>query len=164
MSLPPLPDNFGNPIFQGQAEIVAASGIDWMPQTPGWLAVAALLVWLLSRAIWRRGRRWHRNRYRREALKRLEIIAQQAGVGRLAALNETLKLAAMTASSRSAVASLAGDDWINWLNQRMPAPTFSGNSINLLRNALYESASADVDKQLIQEAKHWLERHRDDHA
>ncbi len=164
MTLPPLPENFGNPIFAGQVEIVGASGIDWMPQTPGWFVVGGLLIFPLARLAWRRGRRWYRNRYRREALTRLALIAQQNGAGRLTALNETLKLAAMAASSRGAVASLAGHDWTDWLNRRTPSPVFSANSIQTLGYTLYERAYNDLDSQLIDEARCWLQHHRDDHA
>lgn len=164
MTLPPLPALFGNPIFQGQIEIVAASEIDWLPQTPGWIAIGALLCALIARRAWRGGRLWYRNRYRREALRRLGDIAARNPPEQLTAINETLKLAAMTASTRSEVASLAGEAWTDWLNQRTATPIFSADSVNALAHALYRGADGAVNAALYHQARQWLKNHRDDHA
>ena len=164
MTLPPLPSPFGNPIFKGHAEIVAASGIDWLPQTPGWIVIGVLLCGCIARLAWRKGKLWYRNRYRREALRRLRDIADRTAPEQLMAINETLKLAAMTASTRSEVASLAGEAWTNWLNRRTAIPAFSAHSISALAHGLYQGADSAVNAALYEEARHWLENHRDDHA
>lgn len=164
MTLPPLPSPFGNPIFKGQAEIVAASDIDWLPQTPGWIIIGALLCGFIARLAWRKGKLWYRNRYRREALRRINDIAERTASEQLIAINETLKLAAMTASTRGEVASLAGEAWANWLNQRTAIPAFSANSMRALAHDIYQGADNAVNAALYQEARQWLKNHRDDHA
>ena len=159
MTLPALPDSFGNPAVAEIAEIVPAAGIDWLPQTPGWYVVGAVLLYFLGRRGWRAFAHWHRNRYRREAVRRLD---QSELTTR--AVNEVLKLAAMTASSRDEVASLSGADWTEWLQQRCDAPVFSEASVAELGQQLYTASAHEAEATLLTEARTWLKGHRDSHA
>lgn len=164
-ALPPLPDLFGNPLLRGElAEIVAPGTIDWLPQTLGWKVTGALLALWLLRRLWQRGRAWLRNRYRREALHRLASLGTSADV---MAINEILKLAAMTATSRRQVAALNGDTWCHWLQTRTDDSIFSDGSLAALGQSLYDPDTTVPPEQvnrLINEAKHWLQQHRDDHG
>ena len=164
-ALPPLPDLFGNPLLRGElAEIVAPGTIDWLPQTLGWKVTGALLALWLLRRLWQRGRAWLRNRYRREALHRLASLGTSADV---MAINEILKLAAMTATSRRQVAALNGDAWCHWLQTRTDDSIFSDGSLAALGQSLYDPDTTVPPEQvnrLINEAKHWLQQHRDDHG
>ena len=175
-SLPPLPELFGNPLLRGHlVEIQPTAEVDWLPQTPGWyLLAAALLLWVGHRG-WRHWRRWLRNRYRREALQRLETLARSAklehvaGESSVAAVNEVLKLAAMTASSRQEVAPLSGQAWLSWLDTRTATAVFSDASRYLLATAIYQTADTPPAEHLpisglIDETRIWLLQHRDDHA
>ena len=167
--LPPLPDLFGNPMVRDFNEIVPAAGIDWMPQTPGWYLLGAVLLLAGVRALWRFLKRWLRNRYRREALRRLDRLhaLETEPVAAMNATNEVLKLVAMTASSRAEVASLSGSVWRHWLQSRTSTPTFSDESLELLDNALYNPAivpPASAGNQFLNEAKAWVIAHRDDHG
>ena len=176
--LPELPQRFGNPLIRGDlAEIETIGSIDWLPQTAGWAVVAlAVSGWLGWRG-WHLGRRWFRNRYRREALTRLTAIKSRPS---LEAINALLKLTAIAASSRKEVASLTGTRWCRWLQGRTPAPLFSDDTLTLLGESLY--APVDLDKNsadptrladdtdlrslntLFAEAESWIRQHRDDHA
>ena len=114
--------------------------------------------------LWRAGRRWLRNRYRREALRRLQGLGVAPAP---AAVNEILKLAAMNASSREEVSRLSGTAWIDWLSARCEATPFSGASISLLHAGIYQTNN-NPDQTLRQalrcEAQEWLIQHRDDHG
>ncbi|MEL7450596.1 MAG: DUF4381 domain-containing protein [Pseudomonadota bacterium] len=158
-TLPPLPESFGNPAVAQMAEIVPAAGIDWLPQTPGWYVVAAVLLYFLGRRALRAFAHWHRNRYRREALGRLhqsELTTR--------AVNETLKLAAMAASSRDEVARLSGTAWTEWLQRRCDGPVFSDASLEELGEKLYVTSAQPAAPSLVAEARTWLKSHRDAHA
>ncbi len=62
------------------ADVSLPPAVPWMPQTPAWavLGVALLLValWAARRAV----RRYRANRYRREALAELSLLAQRIDV------------------------------------------------------------------------------------
>lgn len=164
-ALPPLPDLFGNPLLRGElTEVVAPGAIDWLPQTLGWKITGALLALWLLRRLWQRGRAWLRNRYRREALHRLAALGTSVDV---IAINEILKLAAMTASSRRQVAALSGEAWCRWLQTRTDKRIFSDGSLAALGQSLYDpetTVTPDQIERLINEARHWLQQHRDDHG
>ena len=176
--LPELPERFGNPLLRGSlVEIDALGGIDWVPQTPGWYALALLFAGWSGWRLWHRLRHWLRNRYRREALKRLRAVQPSPS---LEALNSLLKITAIVASSRKEVAPLTGDAWCQWLQSRTPEPIFSDSSIHLLGEAVYHAAAGDVTHStdrhsdespdqgslsaLLNEIERWIHSHQDDHA
>ena len=112
MSVPPLPEIFGNYTLGDFVEVVSPEAVSWWPQTTGWLWLgAALLTWALYRA----GlllRHWYRNRYRAEATARLRRLSRDADTVELVQqVNRLLKLTALTAFSREQVARLSGAPW-----------------------------------------------------
>jgi len=176
--LPELPERFGNPLLRGSlVEIEALGAINWVPQTLGWYALALLLVGWSGRRLWHWTQRWRRNRYRREALRRLKRVQS---LPNLEAINTLLKLTAMVASSRKEVAPLTGQGWCLWLQSRAPEPIFSSSSMELLGKSIYQGGTNDatppMDKHtentlnqnalntLLGEVERWILTHRDDHA
>jgi Domain of unknown function (DUF4381) len=127
----------------------------WIPQTIGWYVlftlIALLLIWLLFRAV----RRWFANRYRREALRELATATPDQ-------FSVLLKRVALAAWPREKVASLSGDDWLNFLSKSVKDNTFQtgpGNRIEEL--ALHPgNASADDEQELRAIAAQWIRRHR----
>ena len=79
MSAPPLPEVFGNYALGDFVEVVSPAGVSWWPQTVGWLWLGAGLLAYLGLRLWRFLRHWYRNRYRREAIARLQADAREAG-------------------------------------------------------------------------------------
>lgn len=159
--LPPLPERFGNPVIRGWHEISAITTIDWLPQAPGWIGLAALFGMWLVQQLWRRGRQWLRNRYRREALKRLRQLSGSASV---ASVNEILKLTAIHASSREEVAALTGSRWSQWLSDRSPLPVFDRETLTLLETAPYQSPPPSLTTDMRRQASDWIRQHQDDHG
>lgn len=163
--LPTLPERFGNPVLRGFHEIVPGADINWLPQSPGWYGLGLIVIFLTLRSSWRRLRHWRRNRYRRQAVARLEHIANQQPLDP-AALNALLKITAMVASSREEVATLTGDAWVDWLSNRQQAP-LSDVTRHWLAHALYvtdTTVDASARQTLLEDARLWLLTHRDDHA
>lgn len=159
-------------------EIVPAAVVDWMPQTVGWYVLAVALGIVLSRRLLRALRQWLRNRYRREALRRLDAIAAQTALS-LPAINALLKTTAMVAASREEVASLTGKAWLNWLAERVASPsekrTFERGTFEMgalstyLDNRLYMNfATLDSDdpgkQPLLAAVQWWILNHKDDHG
>lgn len=159
MSAPPLPEVFGNYAIRGIQEVMPPEPVSWWPATSGWLVVAAILLAWLARLGWRRWRLWQRDRYRREALAQLAMLAQEP-TERLQSTAIILKITALAAYPRQEVASLSGDQWLDWLSRR--GARFSDSSRTLLAQQQYR-ASATLDtaavEQLVTETRAWVRDH-----
>ncbi|QFU74274.1 DUF4381 domain-containing protein [Halioglobus maricola] len=161
MSLPPLPDIFGNYVLGDDFhEVVSPEAVNWWPQTPGWYAVGAVILVLLGRYSWRRIRYWYRNRYRKEARLQLQSLPQAGNHAR--EINQILKRAALAAYSRTDVASLSGQEWINFLNSRCSEPAFDATQCQCLAEGIYAEDALDKNDRsaLIEASVRWLSAHR----
>ena len=160
MSLPPLPDIFGNYALGDFNEVVSPPAIDWLPQTPGWYVVAAVLGLVLLRRLWRALLHWQRNRYRGEAERRLARLALDHDLP--VRVNEILKLSAMAAFSRQQVASLSGPEWPGFLNAMCDTPPFDAAACEWLALGVYREDVADsaAAQQLVASARRWVSAHR----
>lgn len=163
MSLPPLPEPFGNNALRGMAEVMPPEGVNWLPQTPGWLFVGLVLAFFTGRYGLRRFRAWHADRYRREAKRRLMALERTAEETTfLSALNTLLKLTAMAAYSREQVAHLSGEQWTQFLNAHCPGAPFSERASHALVEGLYSGSAPEraVKAELVTASALWIERHR----
>ena len=164
MSAPPLPETFGNYALGDFVEVVAPADISWLPQTAGWAWLGLLILALALRAGWRWLMRWHRNRYRREAVARLQALSSDSLGERLVAeVNKLLKLAAMAAYSRERVARLYGEQWTGFLKQQCPTQPFTDEQAELLAVGAYQPSGLDAEKALalIEASMTWVREHRD---
>ena len=162
MSAPPLPDIFGNYVLGDFVEVVSPENISWLPQTAGWAWLGALLLAVLLRYGWQLLRHWHHNRYRREAMQRMQQLAQSEPQDTwLVELNKLLKLTALAAFSREQVARLSGQEWVEFLNRHCASTPFSPDHCNLLARGVYEStAVADATRQaLFAACLNWVRNH-----
>ena len=164
MSAPPLPEVFGNYALGGFVEVASPGAISWLPQTPGWLWLGLVLLAVLLRYSWKRLRYWYRNRYRREAAVRLQQLATNAEQGEpalIAQINRLLKLTALAAFSREQVASLSGEDWVDFLNQQCASPPFSAAQGRLLAVGAYctPAVRANSGQALIGACLTWVREH-----
>ena len=162
MSAPPLPETFGNYALVDFVEVVSPAAISWLPQTAGWLWLAALLLALALYYGWRKLQRWYRNRYRREAAARLQRLAETGAQDNwLVELNKLLKLTALAGFSREQVARLSGQEWVDFLNQHCASPPFSEDQAALLARGVYENVDvADGRRQALYAAsRNWVLRH-----
>lgn len=127
----------------------------WTPQTIGWYVVFAilglLLLWLIVRSI----RKWLANAYRREALRELAVLPPEQ-------FTTLLKRTALAAWPREKVASLSGEEWLEFLNKTAEADNFRhlpGNQIEEI--ALRQAAlSGDDERALRRITAEWIRRHR----
>jgi len=163
VSAPPLPEIFGNYVLGDEfVEVVAPAAVNWLPQTAAWAWLGAALGVLLLRLAWRRLRRWHRNRYRREAAARLQALAAAPRDGDwLGEVNRLLKLTALAAFPRERVARLHGRDWVEFLNSRCAAAPFSAAQQDLLAAGVYARATPaePARRALLGACRQWIECH-----
>ena len=159
MSAPPLPEIFGNYSLGDFVEVVSPAGISWLPQTAGWFWLAVFVMIYGLRQGWRWLRHWYRNRYRREASAALAALADRdTGI---AEINRLLKLTALAVFSRKQVASLSGDDWVNFLNTHCPAAPFSPQQGQWLALGSYRELQLDYaeTRTLLQASTSWVNLH-----
>ncbi|MBN7797853.1 DUF4381 domain-containing protein [Parahaliea mediterranea] len=164
MSAPALPESFGNyALGETFTEVLPPAGIAWWPQTAGWAALGAVLgLYLLYRA-GRALRRWHRNRYRREARAELQNLAATAGGEQFAAaLSELLKRTALAAFPRREVAPLHGEPWVAFLNTHCATAPFDGEAAALIARGQYLGAPLGEPQRraLVHACQLWILTHR----
>ena len=162
-------DSFGNYLIHGIDEIILPEVISWWPSAPGWKVLGLiLLAWLVLRVV-RLARRWWRNRYRREALRQLKQLQQQAGSKALdvvASLPYYIKVTALQAYPRAEVASLSGENWLAFLDAQYSGPSFAeGTGRKLLAVSYLPREQWQLDDKesgrLIQMAQQWIAKHRE---
>ncbi|MBE9539972.1 MAG: DUF4381 domain-containing protein [Proteobacteria bacterium] len=161
MSAPPLPEVFGNYALENFAEIVPPEGISWLPQTAGWLWLGGAVLGLALYYLWRGLAHWYRNRYRREAVARLQTLAINSDAGEVVAdINRVLKITALVAFPRERVARLSGESWVSFLNQQCEQPPFNHELTELLASSTYRRQAIDTQRhQLIQASMMWVQQH-----
>ncbi|MFT5904598.1 MAG: hypothetical protein ACI9E1_000183 [Cryomorphaceae bacterium] len=127
----------------------------WWPLAPGWWALIAIVSLATTIGIWRGIRNYQRNAYRRVALA--EIDTPGGDLQRLPAL---LKRVALSAYPRSEVASLAGQDWIDFLNQEAPGCFDDSAATYLLSLAYVEKSDENRNTGLTTACKCWIKQHK----
>ncbi|HGY2296121.1 TPA: DUF4381 domain-containing protein [Pseudomonas putida] len=141
----------------------------YAPQTWGWavvLAVVLLAGLAYALCAWRR---WQRNRYRREALSRLDtlVVALAHPEQRLPALRELpelLKRVALSMPDAPAVHSLSGPQWQVFLQQRarFALPGQFAAQLHTLAYAPDLQVQAIDEPQLrtlVRTCRRWIEAH-----
>lgn len=161
-------DTFGNYLVHGIDEIVLPQAIAWWPSAPGWKVLGVVAIaWLLRQAV-RMVRRWWRNRYRREALLQLQQL-QQANTNVqnvVATLPYFIKVTALQAYPRAAVACLSGESWLAFLDAHCSGTTFCEETgRKLLAVSYLPRAQWQLDEvesnTLIRMARDWIKNHRE---
>jgi hypothetical protein len=115
----------------------------WWPPAPGWWLLAAGVLLATAFAAWRLVRR----RLRRRRWGKLFDTTVAAGtpVAQIAAMSELLRRAARRIEP--AADTLAGDDWLRFLDRGLPQPVFAAGAGNVLRDGGFrrELSTVEVD-------------------
>ena len=117
---------------------------------------------LMLRYGWKQLRHWYSNRYRREAIARLQKIAEnERQEFWLIELNKLLKLTALAAFSREQVARLSGAEWVDFLNRHCTKPPFSLEQGKLLTTGPYKTTilEGNTRQQLLAASLIWVRTH-----
>lgn len=161
-------DTFGNYIVHGIDEIILPDAISWWPSAPGWKALGVIFSLLLVVLVIRSANRWWRNRYRREALRQLDLIQQKGGSSLqvVALLPHYIKVTALKTYPRHLVASLSGNDWLAFLDTHYSGPVFSKGVGRKLLSVAYLPQERwrlndKESKMLIKMTRRWIAKHRE---
>jgi len=156
--------------LQNLNDIVMPATISWWPLATGWYVLIGLMLiacaWLSYRSV----NRWINNRYRRAALRELQVLEEriQHSGERDESLRQVpvlLKRTALSVYPRSQVASLSGKDWFHFLNSTVKKPSFTETTASTLNTISYSTGELrDVDSQastaLLIASRSWLKHHQ----
>jgi hypothetical protein len=127
-------------------------------ETPGWYILAGILLILAIIAIFLQIRKYIKNRYRREAMEKLEHFDNTADM--VPQLLVVLKQTAMHVFGRDRVGQLYGKEWLSFLDS-------TGKDVRIsdyhdqIRNAVYagKEIEQDTQKAILLNAKKWIRTH-----
>lgn len=123
------------------------------PQTAGWVVLAALLVLALVALVVWQVRRYRANAYRRAALAELTAAGDNP-----AAIALVVRRTALAAWPRGDVASLAGEDWLRFLDTSGGCEDFRRGAGRALVEAPFRGGRPPAG--LAEVAARWVRRHR----
>ena len=156
--------------LQNLNAIVLPAPVDWWPLANGWYVVFGIVLIVIGWFGYRLVQSWIANRYRRTALQKLQVLANdiQSGVNRDSSLRQIpilLKRTALSAYPREQVASLAGKDWFDFLNSNVRNPPFTESNFVTLDKVSYSCGELSVIDThsitaLLNASKQWLKNHQ----
>ena len=153
-----LPDNPAlNPFYEPKIDLE----VSWLPSTWLWLLFGLALAYWLGSLMTQRARRWWTERYRREALKRLQRIRARESSAAARTAHELLKIVAIHCLGRSRVTSIAEIDWYLFLNTFADTEIFDAATSEAVYNLLYRDApmsGAELENYL-NATERWLREH-----
>lgn len=153
---------FGSDRMWGLKELSVPEPVSWWPQTTGWYIVFAIALAALGWIILKQYQRYQHNQYRRDAFAQLKIMeSEPAKIGELPFL---LRRAALSATARTDVAGLRGNDWIEWLNTSAGKELFREEDARALDDLVYADEAkgelgAAMRGHLIKASKTWMKVH-----
>jgi hypothetical protein len=139
-------------------QLIEAAPISFTFAAPGWQFLLGFLLVGITVWIWVKIRRYHKNAYRRAALKKMdELAAEPDGMRQLLIL---LKVVALSVYGREQVAKLSGQAWIDFLDQHTKNPLFA-DKVDVFAAILYrnEAIQAEERDALLRAAKMWILSH-----
>jgi hypothetical protein len=144
-------------------DIHAAPAVPWWPPAPGWWIVAVLMLALLfwmGRRVFARFKNHQRRKQMLAWIDHLNanIDPQKEPQAYLSTINRIFKLVALRAFPAQQCASLAGQDWADFLAANMQRPK-SSESLDVLASGPYDPAP-EFDPQLMSElTRFWIKQH-----
>lgn len=144
-------------------DIHSAASVPWWPPAPGWwvlaMLVLAVLVWIGKRLL--KGFRNHQRRQQMLAwvdLLNISTDPRSEPQAYLATLNRIFKLIALRAFPQQSCAQLSGQDWADFLIERMTKSP-SAESLNILATGPYDPAPVFDPELLSNLARNWIKQH-----
>jgi len=144
-------------------DIHLPSAVSWWPLALGWWIILIVAVSLLLIGVYFY-RRWQRKSPQEiiiaQSLQLFATLQTQSLTPKvlIMELSELLRRTAISLYGRGIIANLAGDDWLQFLNQKGETTAFTEGLGRVLADQPYR-AEVDYDHQaLLTLIQHWLEQ------
>lgn len=138
------------------------SPVEFTFETFGWYILAVILLILFGVALYKRYKVYQKNKYRRDALKKLHHIQHLPGenYSQINSINVLLKQVAITTFGRERVAVIYGDEWYSFLESTSKNTNFTNYSA-VFSKAVYDNEDAESKdfNKIIQLTKIWIKNH-----
>lgn len=153
--MPNLPDP-----LQNLRDVHMPDPISWWPPAVGWWMIMGLLIIGVSLVLWARASR-QRTRPRRVALAQLEQVKQQYAAHAndqwaITQVSDLLRRYALAVFSRSRVAGLSGQSWLNFLDTTGSTNQFSEGPGQSLRSSPYQPHAPTSASDLLPLVERWI--------
>jgi hypothetical protein len=131
-------------------------------ETIGWKVLAFLIIVIASVFLYKWLKLFRKNKYRREAIKKLQLIEVENSdsQSKINDINIILKQVAIVTFGREHVAELYGNDWFSFLDSKSKKSEFVKYSNNFT-DAIYSSKTFDDTtlRTIYKLAKTWIHEH-----
>ena len=144
-------------------DIHAAPAAPWWPPAPGWWLLALLLLFVLNWLVRRLIARYRVHQRRKQMLGWVDhlnasIDPKLHPQAYLSTLNRIFKLVALRAFPGQHCAALAGQNWADFLTEKMQGSN-SAESLNVLALGPYNPAPR-FDPEIMSElTRYWIRQH-----
>ncbi len=149
------PPAWGNYTLRDAIEVPVIDPISLFPATAAWWWPIGLVAIIAITGTWRAVQHHRRNRYRREALAELNRLRTANDIGPLPVL---LKATAMQAYGREQVASLFGQEWLEFLSTKVPTASF-GEALLEIDYLPKDRWPHGQSEHLFNACATWIEQH-----
>ena len=156
--------------LQNLNDIVLPATVSWWPLATGWYVLIGLLLTALAWLSYRLLQRRMDNRYRRAALRELQLLEDRISDpeerdANLRQIPILLRRTALSSYPRSQVASLSGNDWFRFLKSTVKNPLFDKHTASILNKISYScgelsAIDPNTTAALLNASRHWLKHHQ----
>ncbi|MFT5521526.1 MAG: hypothetical protein ACI9IA_002127 [Enterobacterales bacterium] len=155
--------NSENPL-ENLKDIHLPEAVSAWPPAPGWWILAFLMLGLLSWSIWTVWKRYQQKHLLRVSIATLEQIEQdyekhQDPQQLIRQYSSLLRRISLALFSRSEVASLTGEAWLAFLDERADTTLFNSEAGYLLLNAPYQRPEKTIEhlEKLTESMTSWVQ-------
>lgn len=138
--------------------------VSWWPPAPGWWLLASVFFAAAWAASFFLGRYLRRNRYRKAAMRELQMIKEnRLGLSSrdiVEQLARLLRQVAMQTCGRETVAPLSGTAWLRFLDNRGDTDQFTAGPGKVLGEDHYRPTVEIQLEQLLPLVEKWIKRSR----
>ena len=147
------------------APVIPPEAVSFWPPQPGWYVLLFLILILIGFGIFKYVNYKRKNSYRLLAIKEIDnLSSKDPSIAELDLLNTILKATALQGYPRSVVASLHGEEWLNFLDSKATGSNFNEVGDILVNSSFHKAETLEIKSQqwtnLLAMSKYWIKKHK----